>query len=70
MWPPDQSPVRVKRLRTGLGKTQEEFAEFIGTSVATVREWEQGRGPVPLLAQKFLTRLEQDLRREPAAVSA
>src|SRR3990172_8223555 len=33
----------VKAVRTGLGQTQEEFALMIGVSVATLRNWEQGR---------------------------
>lgn len=70
MWPLDQAPAKVKRVRNRYGKTQEEFAELIGVSVATIREWEQGRGPVPLLAQKFITRLAEDLNQQPASASA
>jgi putative transcriptional regulator len=33
----------VKAVRTRLGKTQVEFAMMIGVSVATLRNWEQGR---------------------------
>lgn len=33
----------VKRLRAGLGQTQAEFALMIGVSLATLRNWEQGR---------------------------
>lgn len=46
-----QRPSRVTRLeaadvraiRDGLGATQEDFALMIGVSVATLRNWEQGR---------------------------
>lgn len=33
----------VRRIRDGLGVTQEDFALMIGVSVATLRNWEQGR---------------------------
>ncbi|MHB1074009.1 MAG: NadS family protein [Gemmatimonadaceae bacterium] len=33
----------VKAIRAGLGQTQEAFATMIGVSVATLRNWEQGR---------------------------
>ena len=36
-------PDDVSAIRHGLGKTQTEFALLIGVSVATLRNWEQGR---------------------------
>ena len=36
-------PADVKGLRTELGQSQVEFALMIGVSVATLRNWEQGR---------------------------
>jgi len=33
----------VKVIRDSLGKSQTEFAMMIGVSVATLRNWEQGR---------------------------
>ena len=36
-------PADVKLIRQKLGKTQTEFALMIGVSVATLRNWEQGR---------------------------
>ncbi len=33
----------VKAIRRRLGKSQSEFALMIGVSVATLRNWEQGR---------------------------
>lgn len=36
-------PVDVKAIRRRLGKSQTEFARLIGVSVATLRNWEQGR---------------------------
>ncbi len=36
-------PADVKAIRSKLGKSQSEFALMIGVSVATLRNWEQGR---------------------------
>ena len=36
-------PADVKALRGDLGQSQVEFALMIGVSVATLRNWEQGR---------------------------
>ena len=37
------APADVKAIRSKLGKSQSEFAMMIGVSVATLRNWEQGR---------------------------
>ncbi|MBN2368892.1 MAG: helix-turn-helix domain-containing protein [Vicinamibacteria bacterium] len=37
------APADVKAIRGRLGKSQTEFALMIGVSVATLRNWEQGR---------------------------
>jgi putative transcriptional regulator len=37
------APTDVKAIRTRLAKSQTEFALMIGVSVATLRNWEQGR---------------------------
>jgi len=36
-------PADVKAVRAKLGTSQSEFAVMIGVSVATLRNWEQGR---------------------------
>ena len=36
-------PTDVKAVRAKLGQSQAEFAPMIGVSVATLRNWEQGR---------------------------
>jgi putative transcriptional regulator len=36
-------PLDIKRIRRKLGRSQSEFALMIGVSVATLRNWEQGR---------------------------
>ena len=37
------APADVKAIRSRLRKSQSEFAVMIGVSVATLRNWEQGR---------------------------
>jgi len=37
------APADVKAVRAKLGASQSEFALMIGVSVATLRNWEQGR---------------------------
>ena len=44
----------VRQARRVLGLSQTEFAERIGTPVATLRDWEQGRFPPPGAAAKLL----------------
>lgn len=39
----DFKPADVKSIRESLGKSQTQFALMIGVSVATLRNWEQGR---------------------------
>jgi putative transcriptional regulator len=36
-------PMDVKAIRAKLDQSQDEFATMIGVSVATLRNWEQGR---------------------------
>jgi putative transcriptional regulator len=39
----DFKPESVRVIRQNLGRSQTEFALLIGVSVATLRNWEQGR---------------------------
>ena len=45
----------IKRIRAGYKLSQQEFAALLGISVATLRNWEQGRrmpeGPARVLLQ-------------------
>ena len=36
-------PLDVKAIRQKLGKSQAQFAQMIGVSIATLQNWEQGR---------------------------
>src|SRR5438034_1144713 len=42
--PHSYTPGTVKQTRSMLGASQRVFAKFLGVSVKTVSEWEQGRG--------------------------
>ncbi len=48
-------PPEIKQIRDGFGLTQVQFAELMGISVRTLRNWEQGRrvpeGPARVLLQ-------------------
>lgn len=69
--------VEVKNIREQLHLSQEEFAEKYGLSVATVRNWEQGRrkpdGATRLLLQLIQSQPDivaqeiQKLKLKPAA---
>lgn len=56
------APVDVKAIRLLLRKSQTEFARLIGVSVATLRNWEQGRrrpeGPARALLKVAATNPE------------
>jgi putative transcriptional regulator len=45
----------IKKIRTGYKLSQQEFAALLGISIATLRNWEQGRrepeGPAKILLQ-------------------
>jgi putative transcriptional regulator len=49
------TPPNIKRIRAGYKLSQSEFAALLGISVATLRNWEQGRrtpeGPARILLQ-------------------
>ena len=56
------TPLDVKAIRTRLQKSQREFAQMIGVSIATIQNWEQGRrkpeGPARALLQVALRKPE------------
>ena len=59
-----EGPVDVRAVRTRLGVSQVHFARLFRVSVATVRNWEQGRRRPEGPARVLLTLIE----REPEAV--
>lgn len=58
----EYTPVDAKAIRQRLRKSQREFAHMIGVSVATLRNWEQGRrrpdGPARALLKVAATNPE------------
>lgn len=69
MW----SGEKIASLRKRHRQTQSQFAEYIGVSVDTLQNWEQGRVPAPPIAGKLFDRIEADSNqaREPVeALSA
>lgn len=59
--PQPHSPELVKETREVLGTSQAVFAQFLGVSVKTVHDWEQGRKP----PKEIACRLMSEIRRDP-----
>jgi putative transcriptional regulator len=57
--------VNVRKIRRGLGLSQEAFAETYGFALSAVRDWEQGRRQPDRSARILLKIVE----REPDAVT-
>lgn len=53
----------VKKLRTAMGLTQEQFAAKIGVTFSTVNRWENGKGKPSPLAMKQIEELRKELRK-------
>jgi putative transcriptional regulator len=52
--------VNVKAIRVNLGMTQEEFSLRFGFSLATLRQWEQGRRNPEGPARAYLTVIQNN----------
>ncbi len=63
------APVDIKAIRARLDKSQEEFALMIGVSVATLRNWEQGRNAVDPAARSLLILIARDPEATLAALA-
>jgi len=58
------APPDIRAIRRRLGQSQTAFARMIGVSVATLRNWEQGRRTPESAARAYLL----VIAREPKAV--
>ncbi len=56
-------PKTVKKLRTAMGFTQEQFAAKIGVTFSTVNRWENGKGKPSPLAMKQIEELRTKLQK-------
>ena len=59
--PHTYTPSMVKETRKQLGASQRVFAMFLGVSVKTVSQWEQGSGKPSAIACRFM----DEIRRNP-----
>ena len=64
------NPADVRAIRDRLGKSQTQFAMMIGVSVATLRNWEQGRRTPDGPAQALLRVAAQNPEAVASALSA
>ena len=53
----EMTPAQLKEARQSLGLTQEQLADEIGASLASVRNWEQGRCKVNRVAAKQIQKM-------------
>lgn len=51
------TPSKLREARQSLGLTQEQLADEIGASLASVRNWEQGRCKVNRVAAKQIQKM-------------
>lgn len=51
----------VRKLRTKLGLTQEQFAAKVGVTWSTVNRWENGRGSPSPLATRQVEELQKEI---------
>ena len=55
---------KIKALRKKLELTQQQFAEFLGTSQVLISYWETGRGNPAPISQKFLSLIAEKISVE------
>jgi transcriptional regulator with XRE-family HTH domain len=53
----------IRKLRTALGLTQEQFAAKIGVTFSTINRWENGKGKPSPLARCKIEELQKKLNR-------
>jgi len=58
------TPEEIKKIRQATGLTQEDFAHELGTSVATINRWENGRNQPGRMAVRLLKQMEEKAKAE------
>ena len=58
--PTAYGPKGVVAIRKLLGASQAVFAKFLGTSIKTVRAWEQGINPPKEMACRFMDEIQRN----------
>ena len=49
---------QIKRIREALGLTQSKFATWLGVSLSSLQEWEEGKSPPTKRALRLLEKAE------------
>jgi putative transcriptional regulator len=62
--------VDVKKIRTELGLSQDEFAQRFSFTAARVRDWEQGRSKPDSAARAYLTVIKKERKAVERALKA
>ena len=53
----------IRKLRTSLGLTQEQFAAKVGVTYSTINRWENGKGKPSPLAMLRIEELQNKLKQ-------
>lgn len=54
----------IRKLRTAMGLTQEQFAAKVGVTFSTVNRWENGRGTPSPLAMRRIEELHEGIEKK------
>ncbi|MBN2136688.1 MAG: helix-turn-helix transcriptional regulator [Sedimentisphaerales bacterium] len=57
-----QLALKIRRLRSRLDLTQEQFAAKVGVTFSTVNRWENGKGSPSPLAMRRIEELQEELK--------
>jgi putative transcriptional regulator len=54
---------RIRRIREALGLNQSRFATWLGVSLSSLQDWEEGRSPPTKRAIRLLEKAEASARK-------
>ncbi len=54
---------QIKRIRESIGLTQSKFATWLGVSLTSLQDWEEGRSPPTRRAIKLLQKAEASAKK-------